>query len=812
MMRLKRRWIATLSSASALVMGSAIPCAANAAPAAAPVTATADPVDSRIAALLGAMSLEHKVAQLIQPDISTVTPDDVRRYRFGSVLNGGNSGPGGNDKAPAKDWLALADSLWAASTTPLDAGEPAVPLLWATDAVHGHSNIPGATLFPHNVALGAAGDAGLVRAIGAATAAEIAVTGIDWAFAPTVAVARDARWGRTYESFSENPELTARLGAAMIEGLQGPVGTGAFLDQRHVIATAKHFLGDGGTGGIDRGDTRGDPAALLKVHALPYRAAVAAGTQTVMASFSAVNGIAMHGNSALLTGLLRGEMGFGGVVVGDWNGHATVPGCINSDCPRALLAGLDIFMVPEDWRALYTNTLAEVRAGTIPMARLDEAVGRVLRLKARYGLFDKPRPAARALAGHWGELGSAAHRAIAREAVARSLVLLKNNGVLPLRANAHVLVAGKAADSVPRQSGGWSISWQGGGDLTNADFPGATSIYAGIAEALRASGGEAVLAVDGTFARRPDAAVVVFGEEPYAEFVGDRPDHALRDEEGLGLLRRLHAAHVPTVAVLLSGRPLWTAREMALADAFVAAWLPGSEGGGVADVLVGDAAGKPRREFTGRLPFHWPASCADDGVALWPFGAGGSYAAPPRPGGQIATCAAAGNQGPIMLFDRALGPGASAVVRQAGTERPLPNLVGGQGAVTVTTFDARAQEDGRRISWGAAADLLLRLGQPVPVTGRQLELTFATEPGASPRVTLAADCAGCTRSLALPAADPNVPSVPAKTPWQTVRVALGCLAPQQFSGLRLSAEAPATVRLLSARIILDNAPAACPPP
>ena len=250
---------------------------------------------------------------------------------------------------------------------------------------------------------------------------------------------------------------------------------------------------------------------------------------------------------------------------------------------------------------------------------------------------------------------------------------------------------------------------------------------------------------------------------------------------------------------------------MALADAFVAAWLPGSEGGGVADVLVGDAAGKPRREFTGRLPFHWPASCADDGAALWPVGAGGSYAAPPRPGAQVATCAAAGSQGPIMLFDRALAPGASAVVRQAGTERPLLNLAGVQGAVTVTTFDARAQEDGRRISWGAAADLVLRLGAPVPVTGRQLELTFANEPGATPRVTLAADCAGCTRSLALPAAALPAPATPGAA-WQTVRVALGCLAPQQFSGLRLSADAPATVRLLSARIILDNAPAACPPP
>ena len=622
--------------------------------------------EQRITDLVAHMTLAHKIAQLVEPDIQSITPEDMRRYRFGTILNGGNSGPGGNDKALAPACLALADAMYRAGTDPLPGGEPVIPPIWGIDAVHGNNNIIGATLFPHNVALGAAHDPALVQRIGAATAQEIAVIGLDWAFAPTLAVVKDTRWGRSYESFSEDPALVTQLGVAEVEGLQGRLGAPDFLDQHHVLATIKHFFADGGTGGVDQGDTRGDLDAIIAGHAGPYEPAIKAGAQTVMASFSGINGVKMHGNKALLTGLLRDKMGFDGMLVGDWNAHGQVPGCSNGDCPASLLAGLDVYMVPSDWHALYDNLLREVRSGAIPMARVDEAVGRVLRVKLRYGLFDKPAPAQRQLAGQWALLGSPAHRALAREAVNESLVLLKNDGVLPIKATARILVAGRAADSIADAAGGWTISWQGGGALTNADFPGAISIYRGIADAAAsARGGHATLSPDGSFTARPDVAIVVFGEEPYAEFVGDRPDHALHDDEGLALLRKFKAVHIPTVAVLLSGRPLWLNRELALADALVAAWLPGSEGQGVADVLIGNSAGQPRRDFSGRLAFHWPATCDDSQPALFPLGYGGSYRVPPPALPTMRqTCAAlqASASGTLEIFHKRLAEGVEASI------------------------------------------------------------------------------------------------------------------------------------------------------
>ncbi len=755
-------------------------------------------VEPRIDSLLAKMSVERKVAQLIQPDISAITPDDVRRYRFGSMLNGGNSGPGGDDKAPASAYLALADAFWAASTAPQDDGEPAIPVLWATDAVHGDNNIIGATLFPHNVGLGAANDPALMRRIGEVTASEMAVTGLDWAFAPTVAVARDTRWGRSYESFSEDPNRVSRLAPPLVEGLQGAVGTPDFLDQHHVIATIKHFLGDGGTGGVDKGDTRGDQAGILKVHAAPYRPAIAAGAQTVMASFSSINGVKMHGNRALLTGLLREEMGFDGLVVGDWNGHGFVPGCSNTDCPKALMAGLDVFMVPDDWRGLYETTLREVRAGAIPMTRLDEAVRRILRVKLRYGMFEKPRPSQRALAGQWLLIGSSEHRAVARDAVRESLVLLKNDGVLPIRASANILVAGRAADSVPRQAGGWSISWQGGGDLTNADFPGATSIYAGIAATARQAGGSATLSPDGSFTLRPDVAVVVFGEEPYAEYVGDRPDHALHDEEGLKLLRKFRAANVPTVAVLLSGRPLWVNRELAVADAFVAAWLPGTEGSGVADVLVGDGARHARHDFTGRLPFHWPADCLDTVGPLFPVGGGGSYARPPRLPHAQESCTATTSdaQTATTLFNRALGVGVTAVARAAPdqSETRLPDLVGSTPgkSLSVVAFDLTAQEDGRRVQWQAAGEVAFRLDRAIGPSRGELVIHYLIDHPLRGKVTVGAECDGCRTAIGLPTGPGDG--------WRTVRIPLRCLGQSPITGLKLRADGSAGLRLVSASI------------
>lgn len=696
-------------------------------------------------ALLARMSLKHKVAQLVMPDIGSITPADVREYRFGTILNGGNSGPYGNDKAPAPDWLKLADEYWEASTAPLPGGEPAIPAVWATDAVHGHANIIGATVFPHNIALGATGDEDLVRRIGAATAVEIEVTGIDWTFAPTIAVARDDRWGRTYESYSEDPALVSRLGAAMVEGLQGRPGEPGFLGEGKVAATAKHFFGDGGTAqGVDQGDVNGDLAELMAIHAAPYPAAIDAGVASVMASFNSINGTKMHGNAPLLTGELRGNLGFGGLVVGDWNGHGQIDGCTNGDCPQALLAGLDVYMVPEDWKALHASLLKQVKNGTIPMTRLDEAVLRVLRLKQQLGIFDgEVKPSARALGGKWDRLGSPEHRAIAREAVAKSLVLLKSGGVLPLKPGARIEVAGTAADNIPQQAGGWSVTWQGGGDLTAADFPGATSIWAGIAEAAKASGGEAVLVPGGSAAGTPDVAIVVFGEEPYAEFVGDRKDLAFRDEEGLTLLKSYRERGVPTVAVFLSGRPLWVNRELNAADAFVAAWLPGSEGAGVADVLFGT------RPATGKLSFSWPGTCEGNPVnspenALFPLGYGLRFESARAVPVLDETCAAlTAESGAVWFANGRLGTQVQAVADNA----LLPDLRGTGNGIIATGTDRRAQEDARRVAFAPGAKLSLT--GPESTAAWRITYEVSRRPGSAVTVTAGDKVVDITQGLSV---------------------------------------------------------------
>ena len=767
-------------------------------------------VDARAAAIVGRMSLEHKVSQLVMPDIASITPADVVAYRFGTILNGGNSGPSGNDKAAAPEWLRLADAMWDASTQPLPDGEPVVPLLWATDAVHGHNNVPGATLFPHNVGLGATRDAALVRRIGEVTAAEVAVTGIDWTFAPTIAVTTDTRWGRAYESYSQDPALVAALGQAMVEGLQGVKGSASFLNERHVLATTKHFFGDGGTGGKDQGDTAGPQAAIEAIHAAPYPASIDAGAQSVMASFSSINGVKMHGSHELLTGLLRERMGFGGVVVGDWNGHGQIPGCTNAVCPQALMAGLDIYMVPEDWKALHANLVNGARDGSIPMARIDEAARRVIAMKLRAGTFDRPRPSARGLAGKWDVIGSPEHRNVARAAVRQSLVLLKNDNVLPIKASASILVAGKAADSIAAQSGGWSITWQGGGDLTNADFPGATSIFAGIATAAREGGGTATLSGDGKFMPKPDVAVVIFGEPPYAEFMGDRLDHRLDDEEGLALLKRFKAQGVRTVAVLLSGRPLWMNREIAAADAFVAAWLPGSEGQGVADVLVGDPAGRPRHDFTGRLPFDWPADCAAGSALLFPLDTVGTYSAAPKMPALRTTCArTTGAPADRTLFLRGPASGVTLTARDGTGEQMLARWTGSSpgGAVRVSPFDLSAQEDARTISWTAPADLLIRFGgAPVGPKG-SVELIFALVAIPSGAVTITGACKDCK-----PVSLDSTLSLARDKGLRTALIPIACLSDRAIDGLTLRAEASASVRLKSLRIVSQSGPSSCQGP
>lgn len=671
--------------------------------------------DARIADLISRMSVERKVAQLIQPQINSFTAEDMLRYRFGSYLNGGNGGPYGNEYAEASEWLKLADEMYLASVEPMPGGEPVIPTMWGTDAVHGHTNIIRATIFPHNIALGATRDADLVRRVGEATAVEIEVTGIDWNFSPTIAVAQDDRWGRTYESYSEDPAIVAPLGAALVEGLQGRKGDPNRLGAGHVIATAKHFLGDGGTDqGVDQGEVTGDIEALKAIHAAPYPAAIAAGVETIMASFNSINGEKMHGNKSLLTDVLRGELGFDGLVVGDWNGHGQVAGCTNTDCPQSLLAGLDIYMVPDDWKGLLETTVAQVKDGTIPMARLDEAVTRILRVKMRAGLLgDMVQPSKRPNAGDYALLGSADHRAIAREAVAKSQVLLKNNGILPLKKGANILVAGRAADDIAQASGGWTLTWQGGGDLDNSYFPGATSIWKGLETAVKEGGGSATLSPDGQYSSKPDAAVVVFGEEPYAEFAGDRKHLGFTDEEGLGLLRKFKAEGVPTVAVFLSGRPMWVNREMNAADAFVASWLPGSEGAGVADVLTGATPA------TGKLGFSWPATCdfgplnGPDG-ALFPVGYGRALTDTSATAQLDEDCAPLLAGPTRALFEAGrLADGTFAFAVKPNVEGEGEYLAQMRGdltdaGVTVRGYDRDAQEDAREVYMRAGSRFGLR--------------------------------------------------------------------------------------------------------
>lgn len=571
-------------------------------------------MEARIDDMLARMSVEEKVGQVIQPEIQYITPEEVKHYHIGTILNGGGSLPNRNKYATPAEWLEMADSFYDASMDTSDGGL-AIPILWGSDAVHGHNNVIGATIFPHNIGLGAMHDPALMRKVGEITAREMRVTGIDWTFAPTLAVVQNDRWGRTYESYSEDPALVKSYAGEVVYGLQGVPGTAEFLDGNHVIATAKHFVGDGGTkDGDDQGDTQVSEEELRDIHAAGYITAIEAGVQTAMTSFSSWNGEKVHGHKYLITDVLKGQMGFDGPVVSDWNAHGQVKGCTNVSCAQSFNAGVDILMVPQDWRGLWENTLAQVQSGEISMARLDEAVRRILRMKLRSGLFDKPKPSERGLAGADGVIGSAAHRAAARQAVRQSLVLIKNKGhVLPLKPDMTVLMVGDGADNIGKQAGGWTISWQGTGN-ENSDFPGGKSVYDGVRAAVEAAGGTVILDADGTTDAKADVAIAVFGEDPYAEFQGDL--ETLEYEPGrkrdLEMINAIKARGIPVVSVFLSGRPMWMNPEINASDAFVAAWLPGSEGEGIADVLIGDTEGKPRHDFSGRLSFSWPKTPVQD--------------------------------------------------------------------------------------------------------------------------------------------------------------------------------------------------------
>ena len=697
----------------------------------------ADPaLEKRVSDVMAQMSVEEKVAQTIQGDIASITPDDVRKYRIGSILAGGSSDPGGKYNASPAEWLKLADAFYEASVDTSQGGH-AIPIIFGIDAVHGQSNIVGATLFPHNIGLGAMRNPALIRQIGEVTAAETRTTGMEWTFAPTVAVPQDDRWGRSYEGYSESPEVVASYAGQMVKGLQGEPGSPTFLDGSHVISSVKHFVGDGGTtDGKDQGDTQVSEEVLRDIHAAGYPSAIEAGAQSVMASFNSFHGEKMHGHKAMLTDVLKGRMNFGGFVVGDWNGHGQVKGCTTTDCPASFLAGVDMAMASDSWKGLYETELAAVKSGQIPMERLDDAVRRILRVKVRLGLFEAGKPSQRKLGGKFELLGAPEHRAIARQAVRESLVLLKNNGgVLPLDPHKRVLVVGDGANDMGKQSGGWTLNWQGTG-TQRADYPNGNTIWEGLKQQIDAAGGKAELAIDGKYKTKPDVAIVVFGENPYAEFQGDLATLMYKpgDDTDLETLKKLKADGIPVVAVFLSGRPLWMNREINASDAFVAAWLPGSEGGGIADVLLRKADGSVQNDFKGKLSFSWPRTAVQfrnnvgqqDYDPQFAFGFGltfadkGDLAPLPEDSGVSGEQSAGG-----VYFVR--GKPAIGVALQLSNasqaDMPATTVPVGlsDGSLKMSAVDHKAQEDARRLVWSGASEARVQL-----VSAKALDLTRET--------------------------------------------------------------------------------------
>lgn len=582
--------------------------------------------DGEVKSLLERMTLEEKIGQMTQAEQSQlVEAADIETYFLGSVFSGGDSDPKTNS---LQDWTDLYDRYQShALETRLR-----IPLLFGIDAVHGHNNVVGAVVFPHNIGLGATRDAALVEEIARVTAEEVRATGIQWTFSPCVTVPRDERWGRTYEGFAEDPELVAELGAAAVRGYQGH-SLGA---PTRVLACAKHFVGDGGTAWgsgqfkdanvvkgapLDQGDTRLDEATLRRIHMRGYVSAIQAGVGSIMPSYSSWNGVKCSGSRRLLTEILKDELGFEGFLISDYAAIDQLPGDYRSDVRQSINAGMDMVMAPGNYREFYKNLKSLVEQGEVPMSRIDDAVTRILRTKFALGLFESGRSQL-ADRGLHASFGSAEHRALARRAVRESLVLLKNEGgTLPLTRTAKVHVAGKSADDLGNQTGGWTITWQG---QSGAPTTGTT-----ILAALKAAAADPALvsySADGSGAAGADVGVVVVGETPYAEGRGDAADLSLATAD-LDTIARVKKTGMPVVVVLISGRPMILGQALTLADALVAAWLPGTEGQGVADVLLGDY--KP----TGKLPHSWPRSMEQIPInvgderydPLFPYGFGLTY-------------------------------------------------------------------------------------------------------------------------------------------------------------------------------------------
>ncbi len=569
-------------------------------------------VDEKVSYLIEIMTLEEKIGQMVQPDRSTATPNDVKKYYIGSVFSGGGNAPSPNIQ---ESWLKMCENYQeTAMSTRLG-----IPIIYGVDAVHGHNTLPDAVIFPHNIGLGAAANPELMAEIGRVTASEMIATGVNWNFAPCVAVVRDQRWGRTYESFGENPELVNMLSIPYIKAMQ---------DEYKVAATTKHYVADGaakwGTGEgdrlIDQGDAQISEEELRKIHLPVYEEAVKAGVKTVMASFSSWNGVKMHENQYLIQDILKGELGFEGFVISDYEAVHQLSGKnLYSQLVASVNAGVDMFMEPMHWRECITNIKKAVEKGDITEERINDAVSRILKVKFEMDLFNNP-VGSRQLAAD--TLGNKENREIARKAVRESLVLLKNErSVLPLRKNAKIFVSGPAADNVGIQCGGWTKTWQGGRDNSSKWVKGST-ILDGFKKIAEENGGTIYTDPDDIY--KADVAVVVIGEKPYAEFEGDEEKLDLYSSMALEgnkeALEHVKKVRIPVVVILVSGRARIVTEEIDGWNAFVAAWLPGSEGDAVAEVLYGDY------EFKGKLPITWPSDEENlkpgDRSCLFPYGFG----------------------------------------------------------------------------------------------------------------------------------------------------------------------------------------------
>jgi beta-glucosidase len=726
--------------------------------------------------LVDEMSIEEKVGQVIQGDLEFISPSDIKKFNIGSVLNGGNTAPYENKFSSADDWKKLSKEFYDAS---IEIEGIKIPVLWGTDAVHGHNNLVGATLFPHNIGLGATRNYSLVKQIGEAIALEVLSTGVAWTFAPTIAVPQNDTWGRTYEGFSEDPKLVSALGEAFILGLQGE--NSDFLDNNHVIATAKHFMGDGGTfEGIDQGDTRVSEQKLRDIHGFPYFEALDACAQTVMASFNSWNGSKLHGDLNLLTTVLKDSMQFDGFVVGDWNGHGQVPGCSNQSCAHAFNAGVDMFMAPEDWKPLLKNTIAQVKSGVISLERLDDAVTRILRVKSRMGLLDGRLP--HAFAENF--LGHSNHIELARQAVRESLVLLKNNKqTLPINPKAHIGVIGEAANKISSQTGGWTITWQGR-ENKNEDFIDTNTIFEAIYDAVNSSGGTIEFSDNGVFDQTPDYVIGVFGEEPYAEMLGDLQDvsFAATDPKYFSQLQDISSRNIKTVSIFLSGRPLEVNQYINASDSFIAAWLPGTAVEGIADVIF-SKDGEQQFDFVGKLSYSWPKEKSqtelnyEDKIydPLFPFGYGLDYSSK----SQLAMIKSIDTVQKIDSINIFLGtatiPGEEFILTQSGPEYvTVDEFLNADGTLNISRFDYLRQDDAKNLMF-SKADSMQAFG-----ISAETDLNFTSMKSPYYEVVMrvnktddlplyfTASCGkNCQGSVSLPLSQINT--------WRTISVPVRCL-------------------------------------